>query len=97
MNKPKPARLDADRAAKAKTRLLAHATPDRYGFVLAGPADTYEGEDGERVGLVQGANTAPSKVREVSCPSCNGERQAMSGHARCYQCEVTLFGPEGFA
>jgi hypothetical protein len=53
MGRSAPARLDADKTAEPKTRLLAHRTPDRHGFCQTAPgADTYEDvETGERVSL----------------------------------------------
>lgn len=48
---PKRARVDKKGTAKGKTRLLTKGKPDAHGWVQAGSADTYEGEDGARTDL----------------------------------------------
>jgi hypothetical protein len=46
-----PARLDADRTATPKTRIVAHPVVGDEGTAFVPPGDTYVAEDGSRVKL----------------------------------------------
>lgn len=55
--RPSRARLDADKTATGKTRLMCHVqvlVDGRTHSLCSGPADTWVGEDGEHVRLMEG-------------------------------------------